>query len=81
LWGYLARGPYDPFFTVSNYLYSSVIGRNRYCRICTLASPPGVCSCSRFIGEGDRKDKNLMVTQDARLFRQVRTLDLCSELY
>jgi hypothetical protein len=24
------------------------------CQICTPASPPGVCSGSRFVGEGDR---------------------------
>jgi hypothetical protein len=33
-------------------------------------SPPGVCSGSRFVGEGDRRAKNLMVTQRCKGFRQ-----------
>jgi hypothetical protein len=32
-------------------------------------SPPGVCSGSRFVGEGDRRAKNLMVTQRRKGFR------------
>jgi hypothetical protein len=40
-----------------------------------VASPPGVCPSSRFVGEGDYITKNLMVTQRRKGFRQVRATE------
>jgi hypothetical protein len=45
------------------------------CRIGIPVSPPGVCSSSRFVGEGDHGAKNLMVTQRRKGFRQVRAIE------
>jgi hypothetical protein len=50
-------------------------------------SPLGVCSGSRLVGEGDRRAKNLMVTQRRKGFRQFQAAKsvtpyvLCSGLY